>query len=134
MAAIHALIGIGEGLITVGALAFLTSARPDLIENGEKPLPAGRFVWVVGLIIALTLAVISPLASAKPDGLEWVAAQKGFLNTAQNPLYNLIPNYLFPGIANEAVATILAGIMGALIVFGVALGVAYARRRRETTG
>jgi cobalt/nickel transport system permease protein len=33
MAAIHALIGIGEGLITAGALAFLLATRKDLIES-----------------------------------------------------------------------------------------------------
>jgi cobalt/nickel transport system permease protein len=32
MGAVHALIGIGEGLITVAVLAFLRAARPDLLE------------------------------------------------------------------------------------------------------
>ena len=36
MAGIHILIGIGEALITVGALAFLYSARPDLIRAGDR--------------------------------------------------------------------------------------------------
>ncbi len=31
MGAVHAVIGIGEGLITVGVLAFLRQARPDLL-------------------------------------------------------------------------------------------------------
>lgn len=131
MAAIHAVIGIGEGLITVGALAFLVATRPDLVEQGAKAQPAGRLVWVVGLLIAVVLAVASPLASASPDGLEWVAEQRGFLDTAQGPLYEIIPDYVFPGVSNEAVATILAGIVGTLIVFGVALGMAYARRRQS---
>jgi ABC-type Fe3+ transport system permease subunit len=98
---------------------------------GEKPQPAGVLVWLVGLVLALMLAVLSPLASANPDGLEWVAGQKGFLDTAREPLFELIPDYVFPGISNQAVATILAGILGTLIVFGVALGVAYVRRQRE---
>jgi ABC-type Fe3+ transport system permease subunit len=88
-------------------------------------------VWVVGLLIALALAVISPLASSHPDGLEWVAEQRGFLDAAQGPAYEIIPDYVFPGVSNEAVATILAGIVGTLIVFGVALAVAYARRKRQ---
>jgi len=134
MAGIHALIGIGEGLITVGALAFLYSARRDLVQAGASQAPAGRLVWVAGLLIALALAVASPLASSRPDGLEWVAEQNGFLNAAQDPTYNIIPDYVLPGISNEALATILAGIVGALIVFGVALGMAYARRRRPQTG
>jgi hypothetical protein len=31
------------------------------------------------------LVVLSLLASAYPDGLEWVAAQKGFLDAARHP-------------------------------------------------
>lgn len=131
MALVHALIGIGEGLITVGALAFLYASRRDLIESGTKPAPAGPLVWAGGLVIALVLAVASPLASANPDGLEAVARQQRFLNMAQSSVYDIIPDYILPGISNQALATILAGIIGTLIVFGVALGVAYARRRQS---
>jgi cobalt/nickel transport system permease protein len=35
MGLMHALIGIGEGLITVGVLAFLRVARPDLLVLGQ---------------------------------------------------------------------------------------------------
>jgi cobalt/nickel transport system permease protein len=131
MGGIHAIIGIGEGLITLGALAFIASTRPDLVQAGEEKQKAGGLVWLAGLAIALVLAILSPLASSHPDGLEWVAAQKGFLDTAQGPLYRLIPDYVLPGISNQAVATILAGIIGTLIVFGVALAVAYSRRKKQ---
>ncbi len=131
MGAIHALIGIGEGLITVGALAFLYAARRDLVVAGGAPATGGRAVWIGGLVLALALTVLAPLASAHPDGLEWVAEQRGFLDRAQGSLYSIIPDYVFPGIANEAIATIVAGIVGTLLVFGVALAVAYTRRRRS---
>jgi len=131
MGAIHALIGIGEGLITAGALAFLYASRRDLIGQGQAQPAGGAAVWVAGLAIALALAVASPLASSNPDGLEWVAEQHGFIETAQAPLYGIIPDYVLPGIPDEAVATIAAGVIGALLVFGVALGVAYARRNRQ---
>jgi hypothetical protein len=78
------------------------------------------------------LAILSPLASSHPDGLEWVAEQKGFLDTARAPLFNIIPDYVFPGISNGALATILAGILGALMVFGVAYGIAYMRKNQKT--
>ena len=48
-------------------------------------------------------------------------------------MYHIIPDYVLPGIPNEAAATILAGVIGALIVFGVALGVAFARRGRSVS-
>lgn len=133
MAGIHAVIGIGEGLITLGALALVYATRPDLLAEGEKQSTGSAVLWVGGLLIALALAVASPLASAHPDGLEWVAEQKGFLDTAQGPLYEIIPDYVLPGVNNEALATILAGIIGILIVFGVALAVAYSRRNRAST-
>ncbi|MFA5874771.1 MAG: energy-coupling factor ABC transporter permease [Anaerolineales bacterium] len=132
MGGIHMLIGIGEGLITIGALAFLYAARRDLFRTGETAPKGGATVWTFGLVIALALAILSPLSSAHPDGLEWVAGQKGFLEAARAPLYKFIPDYVFPGINNKAFATIIAGILGTLLVFGVALGVAYWRRKKET--
>ncbi len=132
MAGIHALIGIGEGLITLGALAFVYATRRDLLNIGE-PQPAGsRAVLAVGFIVALALAVISPLASSFPDGLEWVAEQKGFLETAREAPYSIIPDYVFPGIQNEAAATIVAGIIGVMLVAGVMFVVSLARKKKAT--
>lgn len=131
MGGIHALIGIGEGLITVGALAFLYASRRDLLTAGEGSAAQGKVVWGGGLAIALLLAFLSPLASTYPDGLEWVAEEHGFIEAARAPLYEIIPDYVFPGISNEALATILAGIVGTLIVFGVALAISYSRRKRQ---
>ena len=131
MAGIHAIIGIGEGLITLGALAFIAATRPDLVKKREAGAAQGKLVWIVGLVIALFLAIASPLASSHPDGLEWVAEQKGFLDAAQGSVYQILPDYLFPGVKNESLATILAGIFGVILVFGVALGVAYSRRKRQ---
>jgi len=77
----------------------------------------GRWAWAAGLVIAMGLAIASPFASSHPDGLQWVAKQKGFLAVAQEPLYRMIPGYVFPGVSNATLATILAGILGTLIVF-----------------
>ena len=134
MAGIHALIGIGEGLITVGALAFINATRPDLVKKGERGVVHGKLVWIVGLVLALALAIASPLASSHPDGLEWVAQQKGFLSAAQGSVYKILPNYVLPGISNQSLATILAGVVGVILVFGVAFGVAYSRRKRQAKG
>jgi cobalt/nickel transport system permease protein len=128
MGGIHALIGVGEGLITLGALAFLWATRRDLFKAEATQAVGGKAVWIGGLVIAGVLAIASPLASSHPDGLEWVAAQKGFIETARAPLFNIVPGYVMPGVPNEALATILAGIVGTLLVFGVAFGVARLRR------
>jgi len=134
MAGVHALIGIGEGLITVGALAFLLSARPDLIHPDQSNLDGSRSVLVLGFLLTVALLLAAPLASVRPDGLEWVAMQTGFIEMTREPLYELVPDYLVPGIANESIATILAGALGILIIFGLGMGIAYNRRKGQISG
>lgn len=130
MGGIHVLIGIGEGLITVGALAFIYATRRDLLGIGESK-PAGRVVWVAGLVIAVVLAVLSPLASAYPDGLESVAEQAGFLQQASSAPYSVIPDYAVPGVSNAALATIIAGVIGVIIVAAVTGVLALSRRNAQ---
>jgi cobalt/nickel transport system permease protein len=133
MGLVHAVIGVGEGLITVGALALIYAVRPDLLKTTDQKQIGGRVVWVAGLLIAIALAVASPLASTHPDGLEFVAEEQGFLDKAQASPYDIIPDYVMPGIADESAATIMAGIVGVIIVFFVAVGVAYLRRNRSVS-
>jgi len=90
--------------------------------------------WIIGLIIALAVTLLSPLASSWPDGLERVAEDHGFIDLAAGPFYELIPDYVLPGIPNEALATILAGMIGVLVVFGLSVAAGYVLRRREAKG
>ena len=90
------------------------------------------------VLLALAVAVglgtaVSPWASASPDGLERVAEDKAFLD--QGKLHAVqedapIPDYAFPGVENERVATGLAGFVGTLAVFAIGYGLAYLLRRR----
>lgn len=130
MGAIHGVIGIGEGLITIGALSLVLAARPDLLRIGNPQTSSNKLVWIGGSAVALILAILSPLASSHPDGLEWVAEQAGFIDIASEPTYTIIPDYVLPGISNEATATILAGIVGVVIVLGVILLMTINRRRQ----
>lgn len=129
MGGIHALIGIGEGLITAAALALVYVARRDVLERGEAA-SGGRVLAWGGIALALVLAVLSPLASSHPDGLEWVAEEQGFLGSALEAPFKLIANYVFPGIADERLATIVAGIVGVVVVLTVTWLAGSARRRR----
>ncbi len=78
--------------------------------------------WIVGYFIALVVALLSPLASGAPDGLERVSENKGFLARAEGAPYAIIADYIFPGIANKTVATLLAGIVGVTVVFLLVMG------------
>ncbi len=75
--------------------------------------------------MALAVTLLSPLASSSPDGLERVAEDKGYLDRAKDAPYHLIADYVFPWVPNEAAATILAGLVGTVIVFVVVMGLAY---------
>lgn len=132
MAGIHALIGLGEGLITVGCLAFIHATRPALLAGEAGRSASSPLVWITGLLVSLALVVASPLASSHPDGLEWVAQQQDFLVKVKSPLYEILPDYILPGVSSGALTTILAGLIGVLLVFLVALAVTLTRRGRNS--
>jgi hypothetical protein len=80
--------------------------------------------WIIGLSIALLLAIISPLASKFPDGLDRFAEEYNFTDKAAEPFFTVIPDYSFPGITSDISATIIAGVLGTLILFGLVFGLA----------
>ena len=90
-----------------------------------------KYWWVIGLLLALGVALLSPLASSDPDGLERVAEDSGFLDRAEDAPYEAIPDYAFPGIENPAISTIIAGLIGTLLLFGLGYGLAWLLRRRS---
>lgn len=87
--------------------------------------------WLIGLAVCLLIACLSPLASSSPDGLERVAEGKGFISLAQEAPFQVFADYVFPGMQNEALATMLAGVIGTLILFGVAYGLAWLLKSRK---
>ena len=90
--------------------------------------------WHVALFLCLLVAVVSPLASSSPDGLERVAEDKGFIEAAKSGPFQVIADYVFPGIHNGAVATILAGVVGTLVLFGLVYGMSRLLRWRAGRG
>jgi cobalt/nickel transport system permease protein len=93
------------------------SDRPD--EQRPARSRPGRRWWVVGLALAAVIVIVlAPLASSDPDGLERVAEDHGFLGNARDALYSIIPDYTVPGVGGN-LSTILAGLIGVAIVFGL---------------
>jgi cobalt/nickel transport system permease protein len=137
MAGVHALIGLGEALITAGAIALLERVRPRVLEAGEvAPGRRGASLILMGFTLALIVALVSPLASPSPDGLESVAEQQGFLQFAREAAYQILPDYSVPFIQNEVITTITAVVLGTIVVFLLALlvGLSTARRSRAAGG
>ena len=97
----------------------MRQTRPDLIEANAPTTSTGSRWVVVGMVIALALTLVSPLADPNPDGLERVAEDQGFIVQAQDPTYTILPDYTVPFIESEAFTTIAAGVIGVLVVAGV---------------
>ncbi|MEX2279826.1 MAG: energy-coupling factor ABC transporter permease [Acidimicrobiia bacterium] len=144
MVGVHALIGIGEGLITAAAVGAVLAARPDLvtgvrdlsdIEHASTSLSrraVGGFV-AAGLAVAIALVVfIAPIAASDPDGLERVAEDTGFATVAGDNAYSgPLADYGVAGLDNEAVGTIIAGIVGTGLTFAAGMILVGIARRRS---
>ena len=140
MVGVHLLIGIGEALITMAALAFIQVARPDLFQlrdaaparrsgRPRRPRPDGgrsmqtlrRFWWVVGLGDRRPRRHRACAAGVAGSRRPRVGRRRrtGFLENAHDALYSIIPDYTVPGVDDPVISTILAGLVGVVIVFAV---------------
>jgi hypothetical protein len=95
-----------------------------------------RWFTILALAAAVGLATaFSPFASGSPDGLEKVAADRGFADRGRPAAVQErapVPDYAFPGIEDARVATALAGFAGTLGVFLLGAGVVAVVRRPRT--
>jgi len=116
MLTVHALIGLGEALITVAALAFILQTRPDLLGENSASAKGSRGWVVAGMLISIAVVLLSPLASVDPDGLERVAGDLGFLSKGSSAPFAIIPDYTLPVLGNTPLSTIFAGMIGVIVV------------------
>jgi len=119
MLGVHAIIGLGETLITVAALTFIFQTRPDLLAEGSISAQNGRGWVFAGVLVSLIVILLSPLASVNPDGLNRVAMDLGFMHSAQ-PAEGPFAGYVIPFLASSSLAKILAGVMGSAVVLALA--------------
>ena len=117
---VHAFIGLGEALITVAAVVFILRSRPDLLGEGSESAQGSKGWILTGVLITLAVVLLSPFASASPDGLERVAEDLGFINIAQSAPYQVIPDYTIPFLGATPISTIVAGAIGVIVVLAIA--------------
>ncbi|MDH3397872.1 MAG: energy-coupling factor ABC transporter permease, partial [Acidimicrobiia bacterium] len=137
MTGVHSLIGIGEGLITGAIVAAVLGVRPDLVYGAQKyelaasrrlmpgRMAIGGFV-AAGLAVSLALVIfVAPLANSNPDGLERVARDQGFIATAEDSATAESPlaDYSVTGVENDRTGTVVAGLIGTILVFLVGAGI-----------
>ncbi len=97
-----------------------------------------RTLVVVGLLAALVLAgFVSFYASSHPDGLMYVAGEKGFADTeakhrtADGPM----AGYATKGVHDDRLSGGIAGVTGVVVVLLLAGGLTVVlRRRRDADG
>ena len=76
--------------------------------------------------------LLSPVASASPDGLERVAEDMGFLHLGQAAPYQFLPDYTIPFLGHTALSTVVAGAVGALVVLGLVVVIGVILRRKTS--
>lgn len=122
MVAVHAVIGLAEGLISALVLTAVVRLRPEWTTTGPVAAgPGARSSWSWALLLCFALAVLlAPWASSLPDGLERVAESLGFDHRAGVSFPAPLPDYTVPGVTG-ALAVSLAGALGTAVVFALAL-------------
>lgn len=92
-----------------------------------------RFL-LAGFVLSLFLAgIVSNYASSSPDGLEKVAGDIGFLDSAKEHTNadGLLADYGVKGVENQRLSTGVAGVIGVLATAGVSTGLFVVLRRRN---
>jgi cobalt/nickel transport system permease protein len=121
MLTVHALIGLGEAFITVAALGFIMQTRPDLLGESSASARGGKGWVLAGLALTMIVVLLAPFASTNPDGLERVASDLGFLQSGQSAPFEIIPDYTVPILGGTPLSTVVAGIIGVIVV-GLVVG------------
>ena len=91
---------------------------------------------ISGFIASLFLAgVVSFYASSNPDGLEKVAEDIGFIETAEDHTYaeGALADYGVKGVENERLSTGAAGVIGVIATGVISTGLFMLVRRKSGT-
>jgi cobalt/nickel transport system permease protein len=108
--------------------SMVTVERPN--QSGRRGM---RSILVAGGLVALVLAgVVSFFASGDPDGLEYVAAEEGFVQTARDHLLgdSVLADYGDLG----GIPVGVAGLLGVMATVGAGLAVFRAVSRSRRSG
>ncbi|MHC4880379.1 MAG: energy-coupling factor ABC transporter permease [Planctomycetota bacterium] len=136
MVSFHALIGIGEALITAVVVNVVLNHRPDLVfglkaeEMQSRPLP--QFLGA-GLIAALAVAAFaSPFASEFSDGLEAVA-ERETIAASEEGVAGMFADYDAIPLGDwQSLSVSAAGIVGVVAIFALSLIMARGLSRQPT--
>lgn len=97
------------------------------MEKGNRALLIGLFVGAIALGV-----VISQFSSSEPDGLEYVAEQQGFADSALEHAVGdtALADYGESLSDDDRFNTAVAGLFGVLVTLAIGYGVFWLVRRR----
>jgi len=122
----HALIGVGEAVLTALVVSTILRFRADLLDLAPRARPRLAPVgYGLGLVISV-LVLLVPIASSSPDGLEQVLARLGLVAHGAPETNAPVANYALPGLPGGALGTVLAGALGVVLLYGACWLLAFA--------
>ncbi|MBZ4321585.1 energy-coupling factor ABC transporter permease, partial [Streptomyces huiliensis] len=151
MTGVHALIGVGEAVITAMTVSAVMAVRPDLVHGARAatrapaesprapaastraPRPRRRFALAAMAVTAVLAGGVSYYAASTPDGLEKVARDKGLDREERAHAVEDSPlaDYRVKDVADERASGALAGVLGAGVTLAAGTGVLVVLRRRR---
>jgi cobalt/nickel transport system permease protein len=124
MTSVHAVIGVGEGIITAGLLYFIYATKPHVVRTETEGRLKLAELLGMGIFLLAVIALVAPLASSAPDGLEKSIEALGLAeHLGTPPLYSALADYQVPGVGSPYLSTILSGLIGVLIILLITLGI-----------
>ncbi len=122
----HALIGIGEGLITGGIVAYLTKVAPEMVRGDPPAVPVPRKRYTnaalgITVLFGIGLVLFFMFSAGMGDGLESVMEAAGVEEVT--PLFGGLMGY-----GEDYLSALVAGIIGFAAVFAV-IYLAFRRRK-----
>lgn len=130
MLSVHAVVGIGEALITAAVVGVVLAVAPGVAHvdprTADSAVGARPALAAVAGIAALSGAVLSSFAASAPDGLESTASRLGFLDGAGSHTFAGLPFADYGAASGTPVG--VAGLLGVVAVGLVAAGLLTAVR------
>ena len=95
-----------------------------------------KLIVIASMLCAFLASGVSFYASADPDGLERVAQDIGFLESAKDSAVSGSPlaDYTFAGIENERLSVAVAGLAGVAVTGLVGVGLPLWVRKPNNSG
>lgn len=136
MQPIHLVIGCVEGAITAAVLVFIYEVRPELLWNYKKTdekesrLSYKQTIAIFAVAAVVIGGLLSLMASAYPDGLEWSVEQVAGVTElkAEGGIYALaekiqsftsfLPDYTWKN-SESVTGTVFSGVIGGIVVIAV---------------